>query len=261
MARSNYYKPLVSSTIIFDKFLWYLRRVENPSENLPAKSKNGKTAFTDEIAKTIIDACGSGFTLEKAAELVGLNPVTVQGWTKKRPAFGDQVRMARKKHELKLLKDIELAGEKSWQAKAWMAERVYSYAQPSSRLSVDTSVTHGVNGSFAALLAGLASRRAEKKAQVIAISDTDAPKLKQLGNSHNHTDKEQLAKEPKNHLSLTNYCINSDNNVDNKDITKDNLQKRRGKQMRRRKPRAESLKKWPVHDTPPTTPPATDLHL
>jgi hypothetical protein len=234
--------------------------VENPPENLPAKSKNGKTAYTDEIAKTIIDACGSGFTLEKAAELVGLNPITVQGWTRKRPAFGEQVRMARKKHELALLRDVELAGQKSWQAKAWCLERIYSYAQPSARLQVSGGVEHTAGGSFAALLAGLASRRAEKKAQVIAISDTDAPKLKQIGNSHNHIDKQQLAKEPKNHLSLTNYCINSDNSVDNKDITKDNLQKRRGKQMRRRKPRAESLKKWPVHDTPPTTPPATDSH-
>ena len=146
-------------------------QVENPPDNLPAKSKNGKTAYTDEIAKTIIDACGSGFTLEKAAELVGLNPVTVQGWTKKRPSFGEQVRMARKKHELALLRDVELAGQKSWQAKAWCLERIYQYSQPSSRLSVDTSVTHGVNGSFAALLAGLASRRAEKKAQVIESQD------------------------------------------------------------------------------------------
>jgi hypothetical protein len=234
--------------------------VENHSENLPAKSKNGKTAYTDEIAKTIIDACGSGFTLEKAAELVGLNPITVQGWTKKRPAFGEQVRMARKKHELALLRDVELAGQKSWQAKAWCLERIYAYAQPSARLQVSGGVEHTAGGSFAALLAGLASRRAEKKAQVIAISNTDAPKLRQLENSHNHINKEQLAKEPKNDLSLTRYCINSDNNVDNKDITKDNLHKRRGKQMRRRKPRAESLKKWPVHDTPPTTPPATDSH-
>ncbi|NBW21654.1 MAG: hypothetical protein EBR82_78230, partial [Caulobacteraceae bacterium] len=151
-------------------------------DNLPAKSKNGKTAFTDEIAKTIIDACGSGFTLEKAAELVGLNPITVQGWTKKRPSFGEQVRMARKKHELSLLKSIELAGEKSWQAKAWMAERVYSYAQPSARLQVSGGVEHTAGGSFAALLAGLASRRAEKKAQVI-----ESQEVKALDNSHVNT--------------------------------------------------------------------------
>jgi hypothetical protein len=211
--------------------------VENLSENLPAKSKNGKTAFTDEIAKTIIDACGSGFTLEKAAELVGLNPVTVQGWTKKRPAFGEQVRMARKKHELKLLKDIELAGEKSWQAKAWMAERVYSYAQPSARLQVSGGVEHTAGGSFAALLAGLASRRAEKKAQVIEAKEVKA--IEDANSKYN------------------SYCA-----TDNPQPIVTTMPKNSGKprplRMRRRKPRQESLKKWPTHDTPPTTPPATD---
>jgi hypothetical protein len=214
-------------------------RVENPSENLPAKSKNGKTAFTDEIAKTIIDACGSGFTLEKAAELVGLNPITVQGWTKKRPGFGEQVRMARKKHELALLRDVELAGQKSWQAKAWCLERIYSYAQPSSRLSVDTSVTHGVNGSFAALLAGLASRRAEKKAQVIEGQEVkQIEDVKGKYNSYCPTNESQTIVTP----------------------TPKNSGKPRPLRMRRRKPRQESLKKWPVHDTPPATPPATDSH-
>jgi hypothetical protein len=213
--------------------------VENPHENLPAKSKNGKTAYTDEIAKTIIDACGSGFTLEKAAELVGLNPITVQGWTKKRPSFGEQVRMARKKHELKLLRDIELAGEKSWQAKAWMAERVYSYAQPSARLQVSGGVEHTAGGSFAQLLAGLASRRAEKKAQVIESQDVkqlDAPKNEY--NSYCPTNKLQTIVTP----------------------TLKNSGKGKPLRMRRRKPRAESLRKYPLHDTPPPTPPATDSH-
>ena len=209
------------------------------SSELPAKAKNGKTAYTDEIAKTIIEACGSGFTLEKAAELVGLNPVTVQGWTKKRPSFGEQVRMARKKHELALLRDVELAGQKSWQAKAWCLERIYQYAQPSSRLSVDTSVTHGVNGSFAALLAGLASRRAEKKAQVI-----EAKEVKQL-------------EQPKSEYN--SYCA-TDNPQPIATPTPKNSGKARPLRMRRRKPRQESLRKYPLHDTPPATPPATDSH-
>ena len=224
-------------------------------ESLPQKSKNGKTAFSDEIAKTIIDACGSGFTLEKAAELVGLNPITVQGWTKKRPVFGEHVRMARKKHELNLLKSIESAGEKSWQAKAWMAERVYSYAQPSARLQVSGNVEHGMNEGFAKLLAGLASRRAEKKAQVITISNTDNPEKRLLGNGHKSIDNKSLANNSKNDLSPTNYCINSDNNVDSKQDTQDNLLKRRGKRMRRRKPRQESLKNYPTTTPPAASPP------
>ena len=209
------------------------------SSELPAKAKNGKTAYTDEIAKTIIEACGSGFTLEKAAELVGLNPITVQGWTKKRPSFGEQVRMARKKHELALLRDVELAGQKSWQAKAWCLERIYQYAQPSSRLSVDTSVTHGVNGSFAALLAGLASRRAEKKAQV--IESQEVKQIEDVKGKYN------------------SYCA-TDNPQPIVTPTPKNSGKPRPLRMRRRKPRAESLRKYPLYDTPPATPPATDSH-
>jgi hypothetical protein len=209
------------------------------SSELPAKAKNGKTAYTDEIAKTIIDACGSGFTLEKAAELVGLNPVTVQGWTKKRPSFGEQVRMARKKHELALLRDVELAGQKSWQAKAWCLERIYSYAQPSSRLSVDTSVTHGVNGSFAALLAGLASRRAEKKAQVIESQEVkQIEDVKGKYNTYCATNERQTI--------VTTTSENSGNAG----------AKARHVRMRRRKPRQSRQ----VHDTPTPTPPATDSH-
>jgi hypothetical protein len=210
------------------------------SSELPAKAKNGKTAYTDEIAKTIIEACGSGFTLEKAAELVGLNPVTVQGWTKKRPSFGEQVRMARKKHELSLLKSIELAGEKSWQAKAWMAERVYSYAQPSARLQVSGGVEHTAGGPFAALLAGLASRRAEKKAQVIEakeVKQLDAPKSEY--NTYCATDERQTI--------VTTTSENSGNAV----------AKARHVRMRRRKPRQSRQ----VHDTPTPTPPATDSHV
>jgi hypothetical protein len=206
------------------------------SSELPAKAKNGKTAYSDEIANTIIDACGSGFTLEKAAELVGLNPVTVQGWTKKRPSFGEQVRMARKKHELKLLKDIELAGEKSWQAKAWMAERVYSYAQPSARLQVSGGVEHTAGGSFAQLLAGLASRRAEKKAQVIESQEVKQIKdVKSKYNTYCATDERQTI--------VTTTSENSGNAV----------AKARHVRMRRRKPRQSRQ----AHDTPSPTPPAT----
>ncbi len=216
--------------------------MEKPPDKLPAKAKNGKTAYTDEIAKTIIDACGSGFTLEKAAELVGLNPVTVQGWTKKRPSFGEQVRMARKKHELALLRDVELAGQKSWQAKAWCLERIYSYAQPSARLQVSGGVEHTAGGSFAALLAGLASRRAEKKAQVIESQEVkQIEDVKGKYNSYCATDNPQPI--------VTTMPKNSENSG-----------KPRPLRMKRRKPRAESLKKWPVHDTPTPTPPATDSH-
>ncbi len=213
--------------------------MENPPENLPAKSKNGKVAFTKEIEEKCLAACSSGFTLEKCAGLVGVPVGTIKTWVHRNPAFGRKMETARKNHELKLLRDIELAGEKSWQAKAWMAERVYSYAQPSARLQVSGGVEHTAGGSFAALLAGLASRRAEKKAQVIEAKEVKA--IEDVNSKYN------------------SYCA-----TDSPQPIATTMPKNPGKprplRMRRRKPRQESLKKWPTHDTPTPTPPATDSH-
>ncbi len=218
--------------------------VENPPDNLPEKSKNGKIAFSPEIEKKILEACGNGFTIEKAGGLVGVNPSTIRTWIQRKPSFGQKVETARKNYEMSLLKSVYDAGEKSWQARAWILERTCGYAAPSSRLSVDTSVTHGVNGSFASLLAGLASRRAEKKAQVI-----EAKEVKALENSAVNT----LSTYTKD----TNCCAT---NADNQQVASQKNGLGRKRRIKTRKPRAESLAKWPTHDTPPPTPPATDSH-
>ena len=213
--------------------------VENPPEKLPQKSKNGKLAFSPEIEQKILEACGNGFTIEKAGALVGVNPSTIRTWIQRKPSFGQKVETARKSYEMSLLKSVYDAGEKSWQARAWILERTCGYAAPSSRLSVDTSVTHGVNSSFAALLAGLASRRAEKKAQVV-----EAKEVKQL-------------EQPKSEYN-SYYATNELQPIAT--TTSENLKNKPGSarhvRMRRRKPRQSR----PVHDTPPATPPATDSH-
>ncbi len=208
-------------------------------ENLPSdKAKNGRpSAYDESIAGKIIDGVRTGLTLERAAELVGMNPGTVQGWTTKRPEFGRRVKKARREHEVSLLQSIEAAGERSWQAKAWILERAHGYAQPSSRLSVDTSVTHNAGQGFAQLLAGLASRRAEKKAQVIDAQEVKAlPQPQSKYNSYCATDNSQpiAVTMPKNSELLPG--------------------KVRHVRMRRRKPRTKGI----GHDTPPATPPATD---
>ena len=131
------------------------------------KGKNGKPSlYNDQIAQEVIDACRSGFTIEKAGALVGLSPSTIKSWCTRKPDFARRVETARKKHELALLRDIELAGQKSWQAKAWMAERIYSYAVPSARVQVNGSVEHGLSAGLAQILAGSLSKK-EKPAQVI----------------------------------------------------------------------------------------------
>jgi len=198
----------------------------------PDKAKNGRpTAYCDDIANKIIDAVRSGLTMERAAELVGMNPGTIQGWVSKRPTFGRSIKKARREHEVSLLRSIELAGEKSWQARAWLAERVHGYAQPSARLQVSADVQHNAGAGFAQLLAGLASRRAEKKAQVIECQDVKALE---------DAKQESMSIQSK-HQGNTSCATNATE---------------RKRPMKRRKPRAESLAKYLPTTTPPAPPPA-----
>ena len=205
------------------------------ADNLPEKSKNGKVPFTKEIEEKCVAACASGFTMEKCAGLVGVPVGTLKTWVHRNPSFGRKMETARKNHELALLRDVEQAGERSWQAKAWCLERIYSYAQPSARLQVAGSVEHNVGDSFAKLLAGLASRRAEKKAQVIEAQEVKAiEQPKSEYNSYYATNNSQdvVATTPKN----------SGNSV----------RQARHVRMRRRKPRKSSTH----HDTHAASPPA-----
>ena len=210
------------------------------------KAKNGRDIFTDKIADEIVAACGSGFTLEKAGALVGVNANTIKTWASRKPDFARRVETARKKHELSLLRDIELAGAKSWQAKAWMAERIYNHAIPSARLQVSQDVTHGISGNLASLLAGIAGRKKEKKAEVIDMPALTKPQTQLHSIPTTSADKSQ-----------NDYCINK-SPLSNNDLQKTptNFPKVRHKRMRQRKPRAESLAKYPPTTTPPATPPA-----
>jgi hypothetical protein len=204
------------------------------------KAKNGREIFTKELAEEIISACGSGFTLEKAGALVGVNPSTIKTWASRKPDFARRVESARKKHELSLLRDIELAGQKSWQAKAWMSERVYGYAQPSARLQVSQDVTHGISGNLAQLLAGIAMKK-----KITASAETA-----KLENRSNYIDIQPIVKASQTDKSHNESCINSNSTQENEK----SLPKRRHQRMRLRKPRAESLAKYTT--TPPATPPA-----
>jgi hypothetical protein len=206
----------------------------------PEKAKNGREIFTKELAEEIISACGSGFTLEKAGALVGVNPSTIKTWASRKPDFARRVESARKKHELSLLRDIELAGQKSWQAKAWMSERVYGYAQPSARLQVSQDVTHGISSNLASLLAGIAGRK----------KNTASAETAKLENSSKYIDIQPIVKAPKTDKSHNESCIDLNSTQENGK----NLPKRRHQRMRLRKPRAESLAKYTT--TPPANPPA-----
>ena len=195
------------------------------------KAKNGRpTQYDEKLGAKIIEAVRAGFTLERAAEYIGINPGTAQGWVSKRQDFGRLIKKARREHEMGLLRSVELAGEKSWQARAWILERTHGYAQPSARLNVTQDVTHGISGNLAQILAGIAGR---KKTQVI---DAKAVEVKTAlpirDNSYCATDATQTIVTP----------------------TQKVPGKTRHIAMRRRKPRKESLAKYTT--TPPATPPA-----
>ena len=201
-------------------------------EELPTdKAKNGRpTQYDEQLAEKILAAIRAGLTLERAAEYVGMNPGTIQGWTTKRQEFGRLVKKARREHEMALLQSVEIAGEKSWQARAWILERAHGYAQPSARLAVTQDVTHGISSNLASLLAGIAVK---KKAQVIDIQDVkDKPRIDSSYNSNCAT-------------SGTQDVVTT---------TQLKICKPRKVAMRRRKPRQESLAKYTT--TPPATPPA-----
>jgi len=223
--------------------LVFLIMDELADSTAPEKAKNGREVFTEKIAEEIISACGSGFTLEKAGALVGVNPSTIKTWASRKRDFARRVESARKKHELSLLRDIELAGQKSWQAKAWMSERVYGYAQPSARLQVSQDVTHGISGNLASLLAGIAGRKKEKKAEVIETQTL--PELRMQISSTATTS---------THKSPIKYCIKSET-LQPEALTP-KTPRTKHKRMKLRKPRAESLAKYPPTTTPPSTPPA-----
>jgi hypothetical protein len=207
------------------------------------KAKNGRDIFTDKIADEIVAACGSGFTMEKAGALVGVNPSTIRTWAQRKPDFARRVETSRKKHELSLLRDIELAGAKSWQAKAWMAERIYNHAQPSARLQVSQDVTHGISGNLAQLLAGIAGRKREKKAEVIDMTALTNPPTQLHSIPMTSAD-----------MSQKDYCIKSET-LQLQALTP-KTPRTKHKRMKLRKPRAESLAKYPPTTTPPATPPA-----
>jgi hypothetical protein len=201
-------------------------------EELPTdKAKNGRpTQYDEQLAGKILAAIRAGLTLERAAEYVGMNPGTIQGWTTKRQEFGRLVKKARREHEMALLQSVEIAGEKSWQARAWILERAHGYAQPSARLAVTQEHTHGISSNLASLLAGIAVK---KKAQVIDLQDVKhKPTINNLYNSNCAT-------------SGTQDVVTT---------TQLKICKPRKVAMRRRKPRQESLAKYTT--TPPATPPA-----
>jgi len=209
-----------------------------------APSKGGRhSTLTPEIQEKLLAYVRKGLTYERAGEALGISPGTIQNWQARNKQFNNALKKARRDLEASLLDSINLAGEKSWQARAWMAERIFQYAQPSARLQVSQDVTHGISGNLASLLAGIAGRKKEKKAEVIETQTLPQPKMQM-----------PCVATTSAHKSQIEYCIKSET-LQPEALTP-KTPKLRHKRMKLRKPRAESLAKHPPTTTPPSTPPA-----
>ena len=204
--------------------------MDEPADST-APSKGGRhSTLTPEIQEKLLAYVRKGLTYERAGEALGISPATIQNWQARNKQFNNALKKARRDLEASLLDSINLAGEKSWQARAWMAERIFQYAQPSARLNVTQDVTHGLSSNLASLLAGIAGK---KKAQVIECKNVTSKTLPTIrDNSYCATDGTQT-------IVTTTPKV---------------LRKVRHRRMRTRKPRAESLAKYTT--TPPLPPPA-----
>jgi len=199
-------------------------------EQIEGNKVGRKTSLTPEIQEKLLAYIRKGLTYERAGEALGISPATIQNWQARNKQFDNALKKARRDLEVSLLDSINQAGEKSWQAKAWILERGYNWAQPSARLQVSQDVTHGISSNLASLLAGIAVK---KKAQVIDLQDVKAKP--QLNSSYNSN------------------CATS-GTQDVVTTTQLKICKPRKVAMRRSKPRAESLARYTT--TPPATPPA-----
>ena len=206
--------------------------MDEPADSTaPTEKKTGRhSTLTPEIHEKILAFVRKGLTYEKAGEALGISPATIQNWQHRNKAFNESLQKARRGLEANLLDSINQAGEKSWQARAWILERSFSYSQPSARLNVTQDVTHGLSSNLASLLAGIAGK---KKAQVIECKNVTSKTLPTIrDNSYCATYATQT-------IATTTPKV---------------LGKVRHRRMRTRKPRAESLAKYTT--TPPLPPPA-----
>jgi len=204
---------------------------ETANSTAPIEKKTGRhSTLTPEIHEKILSFVRKGLTYEKAGEALGISPATIQNWQHRNKAFNESLQKERRRLEANLLDSINQAGEKSWQARAWILERSFQYSQPSARLQVTQEHTHGISGNLAQLLAGIAMK---KKSQVIdtkAVAVNSVPTIRD--NTYCATDATQTIVTPTPEKSV----------------------KTRHRAMRRRKPRKESLAKYTT--TPPASPPA-----
>ncbi len=90
-----------------------------------------KNKASDTRINIILDAISRGYTQRDASKLAGISEDTISLW-KKDSEFSEQMEQKEIEYKYSLLSTIHKAGERSWQACAWILERKYNseYGKP-----------------------------------------------------------------------------------------------------------------------------------
>ena len=152
------------------------------AELVPAPKMGRPGIYSQAIADKVLGYVRKGLTYDRAAEAVGVSPRTIESWRDRKPEFAVALKKARRDLESECLDTIRQAGEKSWQARAWIAERVFGYAQPSSRVEVAGAIAHGATPQLAQMLAGL-NIAPPKQGNGLGMIEAEVVETKQLPSS------------------------------------------------------------------------------
>jgi transposase len=101
-----------------------------------------KNKASDTRINIILDAIARGYTQRDASKLAGISEDTLSLW-KKDSDFSEQMEQKEIEYKYSLLSTIQKAGERSWQACAWILERKYNseYGKPKDDSSSNESLS------------------------------------------------------------------------------------------------------------------------
>lgn len=83
------------------------------------------TKATPKTLEIIFEAIAHGLTQRDASALAGISEDTLSLWKKKDSDFSEQIRQKEIEFKLSCIKGIKEAGNKSWQALAWLLEHKF----------------------------------------------------------------------------------------------------------------------------------------
>jgi len=84
-----------------------------------------KSKYTPENVDAILKAISLGLTDTSAYEYAGISKDTFYTWIKEYPDFLEKLKKARSANKAYLVSKIREAGQKQWQAHAWLLERCH----------------------------------------------------------------------------------------------------------------------------------------